>query len=71
MKHTLSPRQAQIMYRICAGLVAKEIAREFAISKRTVQSHMSEAKRRLQARTIAQAASRFTGNLVNTPPLKP
>ena len=60
MKHELSPRQAQIMYRICAGMVAKEIAGELAISLYTVKAHLKEAKRRMQARTIAQAAVVFT-----------
>ena len=61
MKHELSPRQAQIMYRICAGMVAKEIAGELAISLYTVKAHLKEAKRRLRSRTLAQAAVTFTG----------
>jgi DNA-binding CsgD family transcriptional regulator len=61
MKHELSPRQAQIMYRICQGMVAKEIAGELAISLYTVKAHLKEAKRRLRSRTLAQAAVTFTG----------
>ena len=61
MKHELSPRQAQIMHRICAGMVAKEIAGELAISLYTVKAHLKEAKRRLRSRTLAQAAVTFTG----------
>jgi DNA-binding CsgD family transcriptional regulator len=60
MKHELSPRQAQIMHRICAGMVAKEIAGELAISLYTVKAHLKEAKRRLNARTLAHAAVRFS-----------
>ncbi len=59
MKHTLSPRQAQIMHRICAGLLAKEIAGELTINVYTVKAHIKEAKRRMQARTMAQAAVVF------------
>jgi DNA-binding CsgD family transcriptional regulator len=61
MKHELSPRQAQIMYRICAGMFPKEIAGDLAISPNTVRAHLNEAKRRLRSRTLAQAAVTFTG----------
>jgi DNA-binding CsgD family transcriptional regulator len=60
MKHTLSPRQAQIMYRICQGMLAKEISGELAIGPRTVKAHVKEAKRRLNARTLAHAAVIFS-----------
>lgn len=48
------------MRRICRGLVAKEIADEMGLSIRTIHDHVEEAKRRLEARTIAQAAAVFT-----------
>ena len=60
MKHTLSPRQAQIMYRICQGMLAKEISGELAISPHTVKAHLKAAKRRLNARTLAHAAVKFS-----------
>jgi len=60
MKHTLSPRQAQIMYRICQGMLAKEISGELAISPHTVKAHLKAAKRRLSARTLAHAAVKFS-----------
>lgn len=60
MKHILSPRQVQIMRRLCAGLIAKEIAGELGISARTIESHIVEAKRRLKARNIVQAAVTFS-----------
>jgi DNA-binding CsgD family transcriptional regulator len=59
MKHTLSPRQAQIMFRICAGMMAKEISGELSISTYTVKAHLKATKRRLQARTLAHAAVIF------------
>lgn len=60
MKHTLSPRQVQIMRRLCRGLVTKEIADDLGISFRTVEYHMELAKKRLRARNITQAAALFT-----------
>lgn len=60
MKHTLSPRQVQIMRKLCRGLVAKEIADEMQISFHTVKAQMRRAKVRLRARNIIQAAAIFT-----------
>lgn len=60
MKHTLSPRQVQIMRKLCCGLVAKEIAVELNISFHTVKAQMRRAKLRLHARNIIQAAAIFT-----------
>lgn len=59
MKHTLSPRQVQIMRRLCRGLVAKEIAEDLGISFHTVKAQMRRAKLRLHARNIVQAAALF------------
>lgn len=69
MKHTLSPRQVEVMQLVCRGLVAKEIAIAKGISALTVKNHMRDAKRKLAARNMVQAAVLFTlGNLraVNT-----
>lgn len=59
MKHTLSPRQEEIMRLVCRGLVAKEIALQKDISEFTVKMHLRSAKRRLAARNIVQAAVLF------------
>lgn len=60
MKHTLSPRQVQIMRALCRGLGAKEIADELGIGTRTIEAHIQVAKTRLGARNIVQAAVKFT-----------
>lgn len=60
MKHTLSPRQVQVMRAVCRGLVAREIADELSISTRTIESYMQQAKQRLKARNIVQAAVKFS-----------
>lgn len=60
MKHTLSPRQVQIMRALCRGLGAKEIAGELGIGTRTVEAHIQVAKTRLGARNIVKAAVKFT-----------
>ena len=58
-KTTLSPRQVEIMRALCRGLCAKEIAGELGIGTRTIVAHIQEAKRRLLARNIVQAAVTF------------
>lgn len=60
MKHTLSPRQVQIMRALCRGLGAKEIADELGIGTRTIEAHIQVAKLRLGARNIVQAAVKFS-----------
>jgi DNA-binding CsgD family transcriptional regulator len=60
MKHTLSPRQVEIMRRICRGMIAKEISAELGIGVQTIEGHIKIAKKRLQARNIVQAAVKFT-----------
>jgi len=60
MKHTLSPRQTQIMRLLCRGFVAKEIAGEFGISFHTVKMHIRTVKKLLHARNTTQAAVLFS-----------
>jgi DNA-binding CsgD family transcriptional regulator len=43
----LTPRQAEVVKLAQRGLVAKEIARQLGISKRTVEAHLGEARRRV------------------------
>ncbi len=59
MKHTLSPRQVEIMRMVCRGYVVKEIALQKHISEATVKMHLRLVKRRLSARNIVQAAVIF------------
>jgi DNA-binding CsgD family transcriptional regulator len=50
----LTPRQAEVVKLARRGLTAKEIARQLGISKRTVEAHLSEARRRVGvASTVA------------------
>lgn len=60
MKHTLSPRQVQIMRMLCRGLMAKEIACDLGISFHTVKQHIRLVKIRLCARNVVQAAVIFS-----------
>jgi DNA-binding CsgD family transcriptional regulator len=48
---TLTPRQVEVVRLACLGLTAKETARQLGISKNTVDEHLSEARRRVGART--------------------
>ena len=59
MKYSLSTRQVEVMRRLCRGLVAKEMAGEMGLSRRTVEYHLEMAKKRLHARTLAHAAAAF------------
>jgi DNA-binding CsgD family transcriptional regulator len=43
----LTPRQAEVVKLAQRGLLAKEIARQLGISKRTVEAHLGEARRRV------------------------
>jgi DNA-binding CsgD family transcriptional regulator len=49
----LTPRQAEVVKLAQRGLAAKEIARQLGISKRTVESHLSEARRRVGVASTA------------------
>lgn len=44
---TLSPRQAEIVELIAAGLLDKQIARELGITRRTVKQHMTDIRERV------------------------
>lgn len=58
----LTPRQAQVVKLAQRGLTAKEIARQLGISKRTVEAHLGEARRRVGvASTIALVGSVVVG----------
>jgi DNA-binding CsgD family transcriptional regulator len=54
----LTPRQAEVVNLAQRGLAAKEIARHLGISKRTVEAHLGEARRRVGvASTVALVGS--------------
>jgi DNA-binding CsgD family transcriptional regulator len=58
----LTPRQEQVVKLVQCGLTAKEIARQLGISKRTVEAHLGEARRRVGvASTVALVGSVVVG----------
>ena len=58
----LTPRQGEVVKLAQRGLTAKEIARQLGISKRTVEAHLSEARRRVGvASTVALVGSVIVG----------
>ena len=59
---SLTPRQAEVVKLAQRGLTAKEIARQLGISKRTVEAHLGEARRRVGvASTAALVGSVIVG----------
>lgn len=71
----LSPRQAEVLARICQGKPDKVIARELAISIKTVEANCAEIYARMHTRqatinarcaTIAQAVARGMVRLSST-----
>jgi DNA-binding CsgD family transcriptional regulator len=58
----LTPRQAEVVKLAQRGMVAKEIARQLGISKRTVEAHLGEARRRVGVTsTVALVGSVIVG----------
>lgn len=60
----LTPRQAEVVKLAQGGLAAKEIARQLGISKRTVEAHLSEARRRAG---VASTVALVSGVIVGDP----
>lgn len=56
----LTPRQAGVLQRVAAGKTDKEIARELALSPRTVEMHVAGALKALDCATRAEAVHRAT-----------
>ena len=56
----LTPRQVMILQRIAQGCTNKLIARELAISERTIKYHLTEVFSRLNASSRAEAVARAT-----------
>lgn len=57
----LSRRQAEILTHVAQGLTDKQIARELALSPRTVEMHVALAMKALSSATRAEAVHRATG----------
>jgi DNA-binding NarL/FixJ family response regulator len=53
----LSPKQLGALRLLAQGLERKQIAEEMSIGEETVKSHLSEVRRKLGARTSAQAVA--------------
>jgi DNA-binding NarL/FixJ family response regulator len=54
----LSPRQTEVLQRVCGGLSSKEIGRELGLTERTVKDHLSLAYARLGVNSRAEAVAR-------------
>ena len=57
-RKTLTPREREVMDRIVTGLSNKEIARELAISHRTVDAHRAGVMRKMDVGSLAELAAR-------------
>jgi DNA-binding CsgD family transcriptional regulator len=55
---SLSPREAEIIRHVVAGLTSKEIARLLGISPLTVQEHRERARRALDVHTLSEMVRR-------------
>jgi DNA-binding NarL/FixJ family response regulator len=53
----LTPKQVEVLRLLAGGFERKEIAERMGIGEETVKSHLAEARRRLGARTSAQAVA--------------
>jgi two-component system, NarL family, nitrate/nitrite response regulator NarL len=54
----LSPRQTEVLQRVCGGLSSKEIGRELGLTERTVKDHLSLVYARLGVNSRAEAVAR-------------
>lgn len=54
---TPSPRQRQVLQGVSDGLTAAQIATRLGISRRTVETHLKELRRRTKARSVAQLSA--------------
>jgi RNA polymerase sigma factor (sigma-70 family) len=49
----LTPREREVLARVAGGKTSREIAEEFGISHRTIETHRESIMRKLQIRTVA------------------
>ncbi|HET7027833.1 MAG TPA: response regulator transcription factor [Candidatus Limnocylindrales bacterium] len=59
---SLSPRETETLRLLAQGLTDREIAETLTISTRTVETHVSNILRKLEARNRAEAARRWFGD---------
>jgi FixJ family two-component response regulator len=52
--NALTPRERQILERVVAGLLNKQIASELNVSESTVKLHRAEVMRKMDARSVAE-----------------
>jgi DNA-binding NarL/FixJ family response regulator len=50
---TLTPREREVLARVAAGRTSRDIAQEFGISPRTVETHRESIMRKLDIRSVA------------------
>lgn len=54
----LTPRETDVLGRFAQGLRPEQIAHDLGLAKRTVDMHAANARRKLKARTMAEAAAK-------------
>jgi DNA-binding CsgD family transcriptional regulator len=59
----ITSRERQVLALVAEGLTSEEIARRLAISRRTVESHVASARRKLDSTTRGQAAALVAGSV--------
>lgn len=72
----LSPRECEVMRLICAGKSLKQAGREMGIDQRTVQCHLTRARKKMGEKTRVGAVLAWDRNLrpmrpVPTVPARP
>ncbi|WP_024304533.1 response regulator transcription factor [Pseudogulbenkiania sp. MAI-1] len=55
----LSGREQEVLLRVCAGMTNKEIARELALSPRTVETYRANVFAKLEVDTLAQLIRQY------------
>jgi DNA-binding NarL/FixJ family response regulator len=58
VESSLTPREREILSRICEGLTMQQVGRRLSISPRTVETHVAKLYRKLGVRTRVQAVAR-------------
>jgi DNA-binding CsgD family transcriptional regulator len=57
--HALTAREAEVAELLCAGMAAKEVARELVISVHTVRDHVKAIHRKVGVRSRAELLVRL------------
>jgi len=61
VRMALTPREREISAQILAGRTSKQIAKDLALSPRTVETYRLRLMRKLEARTVGELISRLLG----------